>query len=314
MNTLDLVDPEHRSFVSGFPVFDPACDDLAAFRANVVEAFAAMAPSAPTKGEKWIVSGPDGAPDLRVLIYRPDTVAAGAPGILYIHGGGFFSGTPDMLDAANQALAEASDALVAAVDYRLAPEAPFPGPLEDCYAAFVWMVDQAEMLGIDPARISVLGDSAGGALAAALAVLVRDRARASVKAQFLIYPMLDARTGTSEAPVDNPTTGEFIWTRASNRFGWASMRGSQVIPDDRSGHFSPALESDLTGLPPAFIAVGSLDLLVDEDADYALRLSRERVPVEFHVYDGAVHGFDRLPGRLGDRFRADLSEAFRRLL
>lgn len=314
MNTLDLVDPEHRPFVSGFPVFNPKHDDLGNFRHSVIEAFTAMAPSALFKGEEHTTQGSADQPDVRILIYRPVGLVRGAPAILYIHGGGFFTGTPDMLDAANQALAEASGALVVAVDYRLAPETPFPGPVEDCYAAFIWMVEQAEMLGIDPARISILGDSAGGALAAALALLVRDRGRASVKAQFLIYPMLDARTGTSEAPVDNPTTGEFIWTQTSNCFGWTSMRGAQEIPDDRLGRFSPALETDLNGLPPAFIAVGSLDLLLDEDADYALRLSRARVPVEFHLYQGAVHGFDRLPGRLGDRFRADLSEAFSRLL
>ena len=126
--------------------------------------------------------------------------------------------------------------------------------------------------------------------------------------------MLDSRTGTDQAPVDNPTTGEFSWTRKANRLGWSAMRGSESIPPERLRHFAPALAADVSGLPRTFIGVGSLDLFLDEDVAYALRLSRAAVPVELHVYDGGVHGFDNLPGRLADRFDADLRSAIDRLL
>lgn len=160
----------------------------------------------------------------------------------------------------------------------------------------------------------VFGHSGGGGLAAALALPARDRVAPALRGQVLVYPMLDARTGTAEAPVDNPTTGEFFWTQAANRFGWAALRGPASVPAEQLGYFSPALAADLAGLPPTFVGVGALDLFLEEDIAYALRLARAGVPVEAHVYNGGVHGFDGLPGSLAEQFNADLRAAFRRLL
>ncbi|MEE1613688.1 alpha/beta hydrolase fold domain-containing protein [Microvirga sp. CF3016] len=158
------------------------------------------------------------------------------------------------------------------------------------------------------------GESAGGGLAAALAQLARDRGRFTLAAQILIYPMLDPRTGTPEAPVDNPLAGEFVWTRGHNRFGWQAMRGGQKIPDERLGHFAPALAQDLSGLPPAFLATGTLNLFVEETATYAMRLNRARVPSEFHLYPGGINGFDLTDSSIAQQYRRDLAMALDRIL
>jgi acetyl esterase/lipase len=204
--------------------------------------------------------------------------------------------------------------VVVAVNYRLAPETAFPGAIEDCYAALDWIHEQAAELGIDRERVIVMGESAGGGLAAALAQLVRDRGTPMLAAQVLIYPMLDPRTGTDEAPADNPLSGEFVWPRRHNRFGWAALRGDQDIPAERLGHFGPALAGDLASLPPTFIAVGALDLFVEEDAAYALRLGRAGNAVELHVYPGGIHGFDYVDSSIARQYRADLRAALARLL
>lgn len=219
-----------------------------------------------------------------------------------------------MTDAACGKLAEEHQALVVSVDYRLAPESPFPGPVEDCHAALRWVMKEAPSLGVDAERVVLMGHSAGGGLAAATALLHRDRGGAPLAGQVLVYPMLDARTGTPSAPVDNPTIGELGWTRAVNRFAWRALRGSDPIPSEREGHYSPSLASDLRGLPPAFVAVGSVDLFMEEDVDYAMRLSRAGVPVEMHVYQGGIHGFDLFPGSTTERFSAELRAGIARLL
>ncbi len=310
MSSLHLVDPSARDVAAGFAPFDPARESVEQFRATV----AAMYAADPVAREERTIPGPAGNPEVRVLIHRPDGATGALPAILYLHGGGFVAGTPDMMDPASRALAQESGAVVVAVQYRLAPETPFPGPVEDCHAALAWLFGQADALGVDPARIAVFGHSAGAGLAAALALLARDRGELRLRAQFLIYPMLDPRTGTSDAPVDNSTTGEFLWTRAANRFGWDAMRGGQDVAPARLGHFAPALAPDLAGLPATFIAVGALDLFLEEDVAYALRLSRAGVPVEAHVYPGGVHGFEGFPGALSDGFGADLSAAITRFL
>ena len=308
--TLHLVDPAAREAIAGPVPFDPARDTVDQFRATVQASY----PDDPVPCEERIIPGPPGAPDGRVLLYRPRQARSPSPAILYLHGGGYVAGTPDMMAPFCHRLATENGALVAAVRYRLAPETPFPGPLDDCHAALTWLVAEAEALGIDRDRIAVMGQSAGGGLAAALALLVRDRGGPVLKAQFLIYPMLDPRTGTADAPVDNPTTGEFVWTRAANRFGWSALRGGQDIAPARLGRFAPALADTAAGLPSAFVAVGALDLFLEEDVAYALRLSRAAIPVELHLYPGGVHGFEAFPGALADQFQADLHAAISRFL
>jgi acetyl esterase/lipase len=176
-----------------------------------------------------------------------------------------------------------------AVDYRLAPETPHPGPLEDCYAALQWLFTHADELGIDPGRIAVGGSSAGGGLAAALALLARDRGEIPLLFQLLIAPMIDDRTCTLANP--HPYTGEFIWTPQANRFGWTSLLGQEPGGADVSPYAAAARAEHLEGLPATFINVGALDLFLEEDMEYARRLMRAGVPTELHVYPGAYHGF-----------------------
>jgi acetyl esterase/lipase len=231
----------------------------------------------------------DGAA-ITLLITRPAEKPDGLrPAILHIHGGGYIIGSADMFAAGCADLAKAMDALIVSVDYRLAPETPHPGPVEDCYAALAWLHDNAADLGIDPARVAVTGESAGGGLAAALTLLARDRGRYPLCHQHLIYPMLDDRTCTGRA---HPHTGEFVWTGASNHFGWSCLLGHAPGLPDVSPYAAAARAQNLAGLPSTYIAVGALDLFLNEDMDYALRLTEAGVPTELHVYPGAYHGFD----------------------
>lgn len=312
MSTIHLVDPAARDIAASLKVFDPERESLEAFRAQTLAMYAQISPALPDAREERRIPG---TPEVRVLVYRPRNSSRAPMGaIVYMHGGGFITGAAQMDDAACARLAQEHSATVVSVDYRLAPEAPFPGPVEDCYAALRWVMTQASSLGIDPSRVVLMGPSAGGGLAAATALLHRDRGGNPLAGQVIIYPMLDARTGTAEAPVDNPTTGEFVWTRSINRFAWRALRGPFPIPAGRDGHYSPSLASDLKRLPPTFLAAGSLDLFMDEDVEYALRLSRAGVPVEMHVYPGGVHGFDLFPGSTTDRFSSDLRSALARFL
>jgi triacylglycerol lipase len=311
MNPIDLVDPAVRNVVASMKTFDPEREPLDAFREQILATYAQIAPVMPdAREERWIA----GQPDVRVLVYRPRTPRSIAGAIVYVHGGGFISGAADMTDAACLQLAEEHQALVVSVDYRLAPESPFPGPVDDCHAALRWVLKEARSLGVDAARVVLMGHSAGGGLAAATALLHRDRGGEPLAGQVLIYPMLDARTGTPSASIDNPNTGNFGWTRAVNRFAWRSLRGSDPMPKEREGHYSASLASDLRGLPPSFLAVGSVDLFMEEDVEYAMRLARAGVPVELHVYQGGIHGFDLFPGSTTERFSAELRAGIARLL
>lgn len=314
MDTLRLVDPAARDLALAFAAFDPTRQTLDDYRAALDAAIGGASPASPPQFDEQWAGGLEGQPDVRVLVYRPAGITEPVPAILFIHASGFIAGKPEWMATANQALADEFGAVVVAVNYRLAPEASFPGPLYDCYAALRWLHDQAERLGIDPERILVMGESAGGGLAASLALLARDRHEVGLAGQVLVYPMLDPRTGTEDAPLDNPHSGEFVWTRRHNRFGWEAMRGGKDIAEDDRPYFAAGLSDDLTGLPPAFIAVGALDLFVDEDADYALRLAHCGVPVEFHLYPGGIHGFDMTDSGIADQYKADRRSALRRML
>jgi acetyl esterase/lipase len=241
--------------------------------------------------EQRFIPGPPGAPDVRLLVYTPSgkSTPTMRPAYLHMHGGGYVIGNPEINDGSNRSIASELDCVVVSVDYRLAPETRFPGALEDCYAALTWLSAHAEQLGVDRSRIAVGGDSAGGGHAAALAILARNRGAAQICFQLLDSPMLDDRTGSTSDP--HPYCGEFVWTAASNRFGWQSLLGMEpgtaAVPADAA----PARVADPTGLPPAFITVGALDLFLEEDMEYARRLARAGVPTEFYVVPGAFHGF-----------------------
>lgn len=287
---LDLVDPELRPMLDLWPTVDLTAELLPMMRQG------GRLPAPPVaendvKVETRSAAGPQGAPDVSLRIYTP--AGAGPFGCIYhIHGGGYVGGDAASLEFAHRPLAHALGCVIVSVDYRLAPETPHPGPVEDCYAGLAWTVAHADELGIDVARLGVMGESAGGGLAAALALLARDRGEYRLAFQHLTYPMIDDRTCLDDT---HPHVGRFIWTPVSNRFGWASLLGHEPGGEGVSPYAAAARAEDLAGLPPTFIATGALDLFLEEDLDYARRLMRAGVPTELHVWPGAFHGFDIHP-------------------
>jgi acetyl esterase/lipase len=294
MTTRHLIDPELTATLDAFPplVFTP--ESLPLIRSGMADMFAqqaAMAPSFPDIAvSEHHVPGPAGAPDVRLLVYLPKNTPRPMPALLWIHGGGYIIGSADQDDLTAKAMVAAVGCAAVSVDYRLAPETPHPGPGEDCYAALKWLHANAGELGIDAGRIAIGGASAGGGLAACLGLLARDRGEVPLAFQLLIYPMLDDRTVSTEDP--HPFTGEFLWTHAANRFGWAALIGGEPGADGVSPYAAAARAESLAGLPATFISVGALDLFLEEDIEYARRLMRVGVPTELHVYPGAYHGFN----------------------
>lgn len=215
----------------------------------------------------------------------PDAANRPLPAIVWFHGGGYVMGGVDMDDSTFDRWCPMLEVIGVSVEYRLAPETPYPGPLEDCYAALLWTHDHAAELGIDPERVGIGGLSAGGGLAAALAILARNRGELPVSFQLLECPMVDDRMVTPSSRLD----GLAVWSRESNEFGWRSYLGDLYGTDEVSGTAAPAREADLRGLPPAYVAVGGADGFRDEDVEYALRLQRAGVPTELHVYPGYPH-------------------------
>jgi acetyl esterase/lipase len=290
MPSRHLVDPEFAPLVEQLPGFVFEAGRIAEVRAMM----AAMAPERAGPGPDIEVSeatapGRDGAAGVRLIVTRPKAAGKGRPGIVHIHGGGFVMGAADMTVEVDEMYAREFGAVVVSVDYRLAPETPHPGPVEDCYAGLAWLAGQADALGVDRTRIAVTGESAGGGLAAALVLLARERGEIPIAFQHLVFPMLDDRTVVHPDP--SPYLGQFVWTPTSNRFGWASLLGAEPGGADVSPFAAPARATDLSGLPPTFMICGALDLFLEEDLDYARRLIRAGVPTELHVYPGAPHGF-----------------------
>lgn len=287
-----LVDPE---LATGLGVNMPAqvlnAETLPVYRQMLLDMVAAIpkptsAAMQNVQREERFVPGPAGAEPVRVLVYTPgDRSDAILPAMLHIHGGGFVSGSADMSDPNSRSFAVDMNCVVVSVDYRLAPETPFPGPVEDCHAALVWLASAAEELGIDPQRIMIAGESAGAGLVAALCLLARDRGSVTPLFQYLAEPMLDFRSADS----DHPHVGHFGWTRDHSRFGWSAMAGDTEGPV--SLYCSPALAEDLSGLPATYIHIGAIDLFLEESLEYARRLTRAGVSVELHVWPGAFHAF-----------------------
>lgn len=307
-----LVDPEIEMMLE-MPSLELTPETLPDIRANPMFTGAEVPP--PPFPVSEVFAPVEGGPDVRLVVMNPPSPATGRGAALHIHGGGMVVGTADRAVADKPHLALEHDCVVVSVDYRLAPETPFPGPQEDNYAALLWLVEHAAELGVDPARIVVMGESAGGGLAASLALMARDRGGPRVAGQVLIYPMLDWRTGGPDDPYRNRHTGEFIWTRDKNRFGWEALRGGYQPNDERKAWFSPSLAEDLSDLAPAYIATGALDLFLDEDLDYARRLIDCGVRTELHVYPGAIHAFEMVPETgLARQAAMDLKRGLARLL
>ena len=239
--------------------------------------------------EDLTIPGPDGAPDLTLLVMRPATGTGPWPAIYYAHGGGMVMGTRrSQVDAYLRYITEVG-AVVVSVEYRLAPEHPDPAPVEDCYAGLMWTANNATSLSINPERILIAGESAGGGLAAGTALLARDRGFPTLTHQILIYPMLDDRMETvSSQMLDREGT----WDRNDNLYGWTALLGDRRGGPDVLPYAAPARAQDLAGLPATFIDVGSAESFRDESIIYAQRLSQAGVSVEFHLWAGGFHGFD----------------------
>lgn len=312
MTTRHLVDPTLLPLLDLMPARAFTTEALPQIRIESEARFAFLG-EPPIAPDIKVIDGPGGP--LEIYWYDPTPGTADRPALLHIHGGGMIIGSARSMRHGPSGMAAALGMPVASVEYRLAPEHPFPAPQQDCLAALQWLADNAGALGVDPARIGITGESAGGGLAAATALMARDTGGPRLAGQFLTFPMLDHRTGGANCPYGNPMTGEFVWTRPSNVFGWAALRGDYAADDARKGWFSPTLAEDLSGLPPTWIGTGSLDLFLDENLDYARRLTAAGVPVELHSYPGAIHAFTAIAdSHPAKSYARDLLSAVARVL
>jgi acetyl esterase/lipase len=315
MSTIELVDPELRDALTQWQLPPLTADTLTRRRADALEQIAAVPkPNLPDIATDEIhVESAFGAKPIRILTYRPVASNNPLPVILHIHGGGFVMGAPEMKDVENRLFASELRCAIYSVDHRLAPEWPHPAPVEDIHSVFVWLHANAGRLGLDPARIGIKGESGGGGFAAAAALYARDRPGPKFAFQHLIYPMIDDRTAVRKDL--RSYVGEFVWTQASNYFGWRSLLGEEPGSPDVSPYAAAARAADVSGLPPTYISVGGLDLFLEENLVYADRLSRAGVPVEFHLYPRAYHGFYRATNaRVTRQAEHDTREALRRFL
>ncbi len=294
------VHPDLRAELAARPPFRLE-EAIALLRSEGVSAAATADPRLIV--EDRLAPGPAGAPPVAVRLYVPAGPSRRRPAVLWVHGGGYVLGSALTEDPFATALCLAADVVVASVDYRLAPENPFPAGLEDVYAALAWLADEAPV-GLDR-------DHLGGGLAAAVALLARDRGGPSLVFQMPLCPMLDDANAT-------PSSREFrdprVWNRAANRAAWAMylgplQGGGAAVP----AYAAPARADDLARLPPAYIAVGALDPFRDEDIAYARRLAEAGVPTELHVFPGCFHGFEAVPmADVATRARSEYVGALRR--
>jgi acetyl esterase/lipase len=293
MSRRDLIDPESRQPLDQLLAVMPggfnSIPDIVARRDASAQLLAAMEvpPNPNVTHEDRAVPGPEGAPDISVRIYRPVNASGTLPGVYFIHGGGMILGNVEGESAVAEQVCEQVGAVVVSVEYRLAPEDPHPAQAEDCYAGLVWTARNAAELGFDPGRLAVYGGSAGGGLTIAVVLLARDRGFPAIRFQMPIYPMIDH---TNETSSSREITDIGVWDRAANIEAWDWYLGGGK-PDQ---YAAPVLAEDLSGLPPAFIDVGTMDLFRDEDIMFAMRLMQAGVPTELHINPGAYHASEVL--------------------
>jgi acetyl esterase/lipase len=303
INTFIGHDPKERAVVPGQRWLDPEIASVVPFLptrpagASIQDARkeleAMLGVGAPAPGEDLLdvthraIPGPDGAPDVPVIIYRPKAASGLLPGVVDFHGGAFIMGSAQMDHIANVRIANEANAVVVSVDYRLAPEHPFPDGVEDCYAGLLWTHANAAELGIDTSRLAITGGSAGGALAAAVALMARDRGGPAIIFQALNIPVTDDRlvTWSSQQFVDVP-----MFNRPGAENMWLSYLGAGYEDRETSPYAAPNRADDLSNLPPAYMQTMELDPLRDEGIDYAKRLMEAGVSVELHCYPGTFHG------------------------
>jgi acetyl esterase/lipase len=313
---VERMDADHRAVLNAIPEDFLDLTDIPKTRLLFDETRREMSSGTRPEGmtiEDHYAPGPAGAPDVMVRLYRPARVSNPAPLFYWIHGGGMVLGKVEHDDDLCMARAERLNVLVASVEYRLAPEHPFPAPVEDSHAGLAWINANAARFGIRRERIAIGGASAGGGIAAGLALMARDRAEVEISFQFLVYPMIDDRnvTESSHAIVDPR-----LWNRTANALGWNAYLAGRAGDADVSPYAAPARATDLAGLPPAYINVGDLDLFLDEDVAYAQALGRAGVAAELHIYPGAFHGSNMFVSRspLSKRWRDDEWGALERAL
>lgn len=246
-------------------------------------------PPADVQIENRFIASSDNKTKIRLRVYRSKTLTAPAPVLLWMHGGGLILGHPEIDEANCIFLAREAGVVIVSVDYRVAPEHPFPTPLEDCYTALKWVAAHGTELNVDAARLAIGGESAGGGLAAALAQLAYDRGEVKPIFQLLVYPMLDDR---SAVRADFANREFLVWDKASNYFGWEAYLRAKPGGENLPAYAVPARRENLSGLPPMWLGVGTLDMFHDECVTYAQRLQTAGVPCESYIIPGAFHGFD----------------------
>lgn len=303
-------DPELARVVPHLPAISMA--DVYMARKGLDAVLSQIEPDPPTQPvnvREAAVPGPTGAPAVTVRIYSPAAQDGALPGLLHIHGGGFISGGVAQSNNDCIRIAASSDAVVVSVEYRLAPEHPFPAGVEDCYAALLWTAAHAAGLGIDPAHLGVGGESAGGGLSAAVALMARDRGGPALCFQWLGIPELDDRftTASMRQYTDVPMLNAHEVRRSWDHYLGAGIPGTA----DVSPYAAPARAADLTGLPPTFITACEFDPLRDESLDYALRLIASSVPTSLIHYPGTFHGSHFIPAAISRRMIADQLAAVR---
>lgn len=296
MSTQRAIDTELAAVLAAAPrtrygAFD--LDDIpgtrAAMRATVEKMTAGITPNPTVSVSDLLVPRPEGS-DLVVRLHRPQSATTPAPVVLWFHSGGQILVRADEDDLYLSELAKELSAVVAAVDYRLAPEHQAPAAAEDGLSAYQYLLDHASDLGIDTARIAIAGASGGGAPALATAYMVRDRGLAAPRVMTLLYPMIDDRN-TSES--SRAITDVGVWDRPANVLAWSAVLGDRVGAEDLSPYAAPARQTDLSGLPTTFVALAEHDVLRDEGLDLATRLLRAGVQTEIHHYAGTFHAWDR---------------------
>ncbi|MGF1597199.1 MAG: alpha/beta hydrolase [Acidimicrobiales bacterium] len=315
LDLTNYLDAEHLSVLRAMPADLLDLRDIPAARQRFEAALEAMPavelPPEVAISEELVPGHDPEDPPVRIKIYRPEGLAAGAAALYWIHGGGMVMGSADQDDSRCAVWAAALGALVVSVDYRLAPEDPYPAPLDDCYAGLVWLASSSSDLGVDPDLIAIGGASAGGGLAAGLALRARDAGGPAICYQHLVYPMIDDRNDTHSS---HAITDPRVWNREANRLGWAAYLGQSGQGGEVPIYAAPARATNLKGLPPAYLPVGSLDLFLDENIDYAQRMLQAGVPVELRVYPGAFHGSNGFASRtaISRRWIKDELDAARR--
>lgn len=284
------VNPDLLPALEQFPDLVLSPESINAIREGMAQmAVPALLPESLSVTDETI-KGPDDNP-LRVRIYRPASIHDTLPVLLWIHGGGYILGTVEDNDPLCFRFVEEANCVVVSVDYRLAPEHPYPAPLEDCYAALKWIADNAEQLNIDPDRIGVAGASAGGGLTAGLTLLARDRNYPSLCFQMPLYPMINDRNNTPSA---NEIKEGFVWNQKTNEAGWKMYLGELHGTDNIPAYAAPARAEDYSNLPYTYTCVGQLDPFRDETLTYVTQLAQAGVDVDFHLFPGAYHGFEGL--------------------